>query len=94
MSGPRDSGRPVLDREGQVLGIATSTFGTLAAAIATGAMPQNVNSAVRAERVAAFLAAADAATPAPARSAPPGPLSLEDVAARALASVALVECPR
>ena len=85
----------MLDREGRVLGIATSTFGTLAAAIATGAVPQNVNFAVKAERVAAFLAAAGAAAaPAPTHSAPSSQSSLADVAARALASVASVECLR
>lgn len=88
---PGNSGGPVLDREGRVIGVATSTIGTLAAAVATGAMPQNVNFAVKATRLSAFLAAANVIPPEDEGSRQ---LTTEDVASRAMAAVALVECVR
>jgi S1-C subfamily serine protease len=91
---PGNSGGPVLDREGMVIGIATSTIGTLAATIATGTMPQNVNFAVKADRVNIFLAAAGISAPPQEPSTTPRLLAVEDVATRAIAAVALVECIR
>ena len=86
---PGNSGGPVLDREGLVLGVAASTLGTLAATIATGTVPQNVNFAIRVDRVAALLRRLDIQLSTMATTSP---MTTEEVAARAMSSVVLVEC--
>jgi S1-C subfamily serine protease len=86
---PGNSGAPVLDRQGLVVGVAVSTIGTLATAVATGTLPQNVNFAIKADRVSAFLAFSNTQTKERQVS---NQLTTEDIAANALSSVALVEC--
>jgi uncharacterized protein len=56
---PGNSGGPVLDRNGAVVGVIVSTINGLALASATGSLPQNVNFAIKASVAAAFLDAQD-----------------------------------
>ena len=57
---PGSSGGPLLDREGNVIGVVVKTLNPQAVARATGgALPQNVNFAIKGEPVLAFLRGAD-----------------------------------
>lgn len=52
---PGSSGGPLLNMRGEAIGVVTATFSTAANARRIGAMPQNVNYAVKAEYLAALL---------------------------------------
>lgn len=53
---PGNSGGPLLDREGQVIGVVSQTINPWRVAQATGgALPQNINFAIKNEPVLAFL---------------------------------------
>jgi S1-C subfamily serine protease len=54
---PGNSGGPVLDESGRVVAIASSMLNGLVLAAATGALPQNVNFAIKTDIAAQFLAA-------------------------------------
>jgi len=61
---PGSSGGPVISNQGMVLGIVTKTLNPFRLALSTGgALPQNVNFAVKAEMGTALLQKADVAQP-------------------------------
>jgi len=79
-----NSGGPLLDGSGHVLGVVTSKLNAIRAARITGDIPQNVNFAIRAEVVRAFLDAHNV----PYQTA----RSTEQIAAEARAYTVLIEC--
>ncbi len=86
---PGNSGGPVLDAAGNVAGVVVAKLDALKVARATGDIPQNVNFAVSAGTVRAFLdseGVAYEASPSDTARTP------EDVAAAAKGSTVLVEC--
>lgn len=86
---PGNSGGPVLDTAGAVIGIATSSLNEARVARRTGALPQNVNFALKANVARTFLEAAGVRPEA----APQGrELSMPDLAQRARAFTVRVEC--
>ena len=86
---PGNSGGPLLDRNGTVVGIIVSKLNALSVASVTGDIPQNVNFAIKASVAAAFL---DAQRVAHAESAGDGALSTPDIAERAQLFTVKVFC--
>jgi TPR repeat protein/uncharacterized protein YecT (DUF1311 family) len=88
---PGNSGGPLLDRSGNVVGIVVAKLDALKTASTIGDIPQNVNFAIKASVVAAFLGANGVAQPEGAS----GPaLSTPDLAERAKALAMQVVCVR
>ncbi|MDE0254474.1 MAG: trypsin-like peptidase domain-containing protein [Rhodospirillaceae bacterium] len=86
---PGNSGGPVLDYAGNIVGVVVARLDAAKTARATGSLPQNVNFAVSAGTARAFLDAegvAYATAPSVEKRAP------EDVAAAARKFTVLVEC--
>ncbi len=82
---PGNSGGPLLDREGNVLGVIQQTLNPARVAQASGgALPQNVNFAIKVAPALAFLRSKDAATHAALRFDTGGGL---DAASKAVAKV-------
>jgi FOG: TPR repeat, SEL1 subfamily len=52
---PGNSGGPLLDSSGNVVGVVSSTVDALGVAAATGTIPQNINFAIRASTIRTFL---------------------------------------
>jgi TPR repeat protein len=88
---PGNSGGPVLDAAGQVLGVVVSQLDAIAVARATGGLPQNVNFAIRGELLRAFL---DAHGVAHSAAAGEPPLAAEAIAARARQFTVPIQCVR
>ena len=80
---PGNSGGPLLDERGAVLGVVVARAADSAFYDRTGALPQNVNFASKADNLRTLLNAAPKAPPAPARTR-------EDAVERALRAVCLV----
>jgi S1-C subfamily serine protease len=86
---PGNSGGPVLDRNGTVVGVIVSKLNALSVASVTGDIPQNVNFAIKASVAAAFL---DAQGIGHADSAGDATLSTPDIADRARSFTVRVLC--
>lgn len=86
---PGNSGGPVLDREGRVIGVVVSKLNTLAVAKITDDVPQNVNFAIKGSVVKNFLESANISI-----VRQPSAISLETtvIAERAQAFTYLIEC--
>ena len=86
---PGNSGGPVLDQSGHVVGVVVGRLDAIKLARLTGKLPQNVNFAVSEGTARAFLEAHDVAYDT-------GPstktMSNADIAARAKAFTVLIEC--
>jgi S1-C subfamily serine protease/uncharacterized protein len=88
---PGNSGGPLLDRAGNVVGIVVSKLNAIGVASVTGDIPQNVNFAIKASVATAFL---DAQHVAHAEGQTAGALSTPDISERAKALAAQVVCIR
>ena len=86
---PGNSGGPLLDDSGQVLGVVSAKLDELKAAAATGSLPQNVNLAIKTATVFAFL---DTAGVSVMRSERQSPVGVEQVAERAAQFVVQIRC--
>jgi len=87
---PGSSGGPVLDRNGNVVGVIVSKLNALKFAASLKDIPQNVNFAIKGSVLASFLssngfAGAD-------KGETHNPLSIPDIAERAAAFTVHVEC--
>ncbi|WP_376097915.1 trypsin-like peptidase domain-containing protein [Roseomonas sp. CCTCC AB2023176] len=89
---PGNSGGPLLDMQGHIVGVVVSKLNAQAVAGRTGDIAQNINFAVKGERAAAFLVAAGI-TPTPARSDGPE-RSAADVGEIAGRSTVFIRCER
>lgn len=88
---PGNSGGPVLDEAGRLVGVVVSKLNALKIARATGDIPQNVNFAIRVSTLAAFLEVNRIPFELAASSAA---LTSVEVASRAEAASVQVECYR
>src|ERR1035437_1312546 len=86
---PGNSGGPLLDRSGEVIGVVTSTLSTVRLANAIGTIPQNVNFAISLPTLRSFLAANGVRTESGRR---PTDATAADVAARARTYTVPVLC--
>jgi len=93
---PGNSGGPLFDRYGNVIGVVVAKLNALKIASATGDIPQNVNFAIKASVATAFLYAQRISThdPYAGVATAADPLSTPDVAARAQALAVQVLCVR
>jgi serine protease Do len=88
---PGNSGGPLLDRSGNVVGLVVAKLNAIGVASATGDIPQNVNFAIKASVATAFL---DAQRVDYAENESRGALSTPDIADRAKAFTAQLVCVR
>lgn len=88
---PGNSGGPLFDRQGNVVGVVVSKLNAINVASATGDIPQNVNFAIKASVAIAFL---DAQHVAHSDGQGTGALSTPEIATRAQALAAQVICSR
>lgn len=78
---PGNSGGPLLDEHGNVVGVVTAKLNALKTLVASGDMPQNVNFAIRATGLVAFLQSNGINLDATSKAAKMSPPDLADEAA-------------
>jgi S1-C subfamily serine protease len=88
---PGNSGGPLLDDSGRVIGMVVGTVDALEVARTAGVPPQNLNFAVRGEQIRRFL---DGARVHYRTGRANGSVRTEDIAARARGFTLVVECLR
>jgi hypothetical protein len=86
---PGNSGGPLLDESGNLIGVITAKLDAMAIAKRTGDIPQNVNFAIKTEVVEAFLKSAGVRYE---RSVSDRPLQVADIADIAKAAAVRIEC--
>jgi S1-C subfamily serine protease len=86
---PGNSGGPLLDLSGNVVGVVSSRINELAVAEATGSLPQNINFAIKSAVIRTFLEAHQIAYETATSAAK---LEPADVAETAMKSTLLLEC--
>jgi S1-C subfamily serine protease len=86
---PGNSGGPVLDAAGNVIGVVVSKLDALGVARVTGDVPQNVNFAIKGEVLRGFL---DAHRVAYSSSSGGQPLAADAIAERARQFTVLIQC--
>ena len=87
---PGNSGGPLFDRNGSVVGVVVAKLNAVKIASETGDIPQNVNFAIKSSVAVAFLDAHR--VPHSENDAPPLPLSTPEIATQAQALTAQVLC--
>jgi len=86
---PGNSGGPLLDESGNLIGVITAKLDAMAIAKRTGDIPQNVNFAVKADVLESFLKAAGVRYE---KAVSDRPLQVADVADLAKAATVRIEC--
>ena len=89
---PGNSGGPLLDRQGNVIGVVVSKLNALRVASVTGDIPQNVNFSIKASVAKGFLDAHNVKYSEDAVGQQNLPLTTPEIAKRAQALVARVVC--
>jgi S1-C subfamily serine protease len=87
---PGNSGGPLVNDRGQVVGVVVAKLDALKVAAATGDIPQSVNFAIRAEAARAFLAAHGVAASTAGSEAPAMPM--EAIAAKVGPATMPIRC--
>ncbi len=88
---PGNSGGPVLDRSGNVVGIVVSKLDALGVARLTNDIPENVGFAIKASAISSFLDGRKEMLKGVVATAP---LSTPDIAAKARTFTVRIECPQ